>query len=175
MNQSQSFTRKILGWIIPLVAAVVIAIALAPTAAQRLNIPLPTWLPSAQNSAILAKRTDVRAVAQNEAKPLAKDTDAWPTPSQDILAASGNVTPIVAVNFAESRVISEGDSCSNFICATDLDALQETVLPQGRPLRIESSRESGIMKQTAQLGVAYYESLLRSLGFDDVQVIIRSK
>lgn len=80
----------------------------------------------------------------------------------------------VSVDFAESRVISEGDSCPDFICATDLDALQKTVLPQARPLLIESSRESGIMDQTAQLGIAYYESLLRALGFEDIQVIVRA-
>lgn len=81
----------------------------------------------------------------------------------------------VAVDFSESRVIAEGDSCPNFICDTDLNALQETVLPQGRPLLVESSQESGILEQTAQLGIAYYESLLRALGFEDVQVIVRGE
>ena len=81
----------------------------------------------------------------------------------------------VSVNFAESRIIAEGDSCPDFICATDFDALQESVMPQARPMLIEASRESGIIDQTAQLGIAYYESLLRALGFDEVQVIIQAE
>jgi len=81
----------------------------------------------------------------------------------------------VSVDFSKSRIIAEGDSCPDFICATDFDALQESVMPQAGPMLIEASRESGIIEQTAQLGIAYYESLLRALGFEEVQVIIRSE
>lgn len=80
----------------------------------------------------------------------------------------------VAVNFEESRVISEGDSCPDFICAQDLEAIQQVIIPQGRQLLIETSENSGIMEQAAELGINYYESLLKSLGFEEIQVFIRS-
>lgn len=106
MNQSQQFINRILGWAIPIIVAVIIAVLIAvliaPPLAQRLNVPLPTWLSPvwlspAQNARNAAEETiaETRDAAQIEA-PSSTEAEAaeWPTPPADILAASGNVTPL---------------------------------------------------------------------------------
>lgn len=80
----------------------------------------------------------------------------------------------VSIAFEDSRVLTEGDTCPNFICSEDLDAIQQAIIPQGRVLLIETSLNSGIMKQAAEMGIRYYESLLRSFGFEEVQVLVQT-
>ncbi|MEM7126099.1 MAG: DUF4230 domain-containing protein [Chloroflexota bacterium] len=79
----------------------------------------------------------------------------------------------VAVNFEESRVLIEGDTCPDFLCAENLEAIQKEIIPQGRAMLMETSINSGIIEQAAEMGIHYYESLLRSLDFDEVQVLIQ--
>lgn len=81
----------------------------------------------------------------------------------------------VAVNFEDSRILLQGDTCPDFLCEENLDAIQKQIIPQGRQLLIETSRKSGIMEQTAEMGIHYYEALLRSLGFAEVQVFVKSE
>lgn len=107
MNQSQQFLSRLLGWTIPIIAAVVITVLLAPTVAQRFNLPLPAWLPPAQNSVTQNSMSPAEQTikpaqesaqepepAQIETESLPQNAQAWPTPPQRIMAASGNVTPI---------------------------------------------------------------------------------
>jgi hypothetical protein len=49
------------------------------------------------------------------------------------------------------------------------------MLPQGRQVLIEASERSGILAQTAADGQRYYEQFLQSLGFEEVQVIVRGE
>ncbi|OQY47179.1 MAG: hypothetical protein B6242_05630 [Anaerolineaceae bacterium 4572_78] len=79
----------------------------------------------------------------------------------------------IAFDFENSRVLSTSDTCPNFICPTDtLAAYQELVLPAAREKLIVYARESGILDQAARDGEAYYTQLLKSLGFEEVRVIV---
>jgi hypothetical protein len=79
----------------------------------------------------------------------------------------------VNVDFEHSRVLTQQDTCPEFICETTLEAFKSHMLPQGRQVLIEASERSGILAQAATDGQRYYEQLLKSLGFAEVQVIIR--
>lgn len=88
-NQSQPQNR-FLPRLIPIVAALILALLLSPLLADRLGFPLPPWFPFAQNSV-----ADESAIDETE-EPIAAraEPEAWPTPPTDLLAASGNVTPL---------------------------------------------------------------------------------
>jgi hypothetical protein len=79
----------------------------------------------------------------------------------------------VNVDFEHSRILTQHDTCPEFICQDELPAFQRQMLPQGRALLIEAAERSGILAQTAIDGQRYYEQLLRSLGFEEVRVIVR--
>jgi hypothetical protein len=80
----------------------------------------------------------------------------------------------VNVDLENSRILIQRDTCPEFICQDELPAFQQQMLPQGRALLIEAAERSGILGQVAADGQRYYEQLLRSLGFEEVRVIVRS-
>ena len=79
----------------------------------------------------------------------------------------------VAIDFENSRAISQSDKCPGFICQGTLTAYQNQILPAGEQLLMEFSYENGIIEQTARDGKRYYEQFLKSLGFEDVRVIVK--
>jgi hypothetical protein len=81
----------------------------------------------------------------------------------------------VNVDFEHSRVLTQQDTCPEFICENTLDAFKSHMLPQGRQVLIEASEHSGILAQTAVDGQRYYEQFLQSLGFEEVRVIVRGE
>jgi hypothetical protein len=78
----------------------------------------------------------------------------------------------VSIDFEHSYILSRRDTCPGFLCQDPLEAYQDEVLPYGRDRLIEYARQSGILDQTAKDGKAYYELLLKSLGFEEVQVVV---
>jgi hypothetical protein len=79
----------------------------------------------------------------------------------------------VAIDFANSRVLSQSDHCPNLLCSSDIQAYQNDVLPEGQRRIIEASQQHDILKEAATVGQAYYEHLLKSLGIPEVRVIVR--
>jgi len=79
----------------------------------------------------------------------------------------------INVDFENSRVISQGDTCPDFLCQDQLTSFKDQMLPQGRALLMQASVDSGILAQTAEDGQRYYEQFLKSLGFAEVRVIVR--
>lgn len=78
----------------------------------------------------------------------------------------------VSIDFENSRILSQSDTCPNFLCEETLIAYQNQVLPAGRDHLIEFARQSGILEQAAKDGKDYYEQLLKSLGFEEVRVVV---
>ena len=78
----------------------------------------------------------------------------------------------VAIDFENSYILTERDTCPGFICKDDLVAYQSEILPKGRELLIEYARQSGILEQAARDGKVYYEQLLRTFDFEEVQVVV---
>lgn len=95
MNQAKS-PNRIVTLIVPIIAALTIATILAPVIADRLNLPRPSWLPNW--TAQPETQTTKEGFSTDESHPASKDAiaEAWPTPPKDIMASSGNVTPISA-------------------------------------------------------------------------------
>ena len=78
----------------------------------------------------------------------------------------------VAIDFENSRILSESDTCPNFVCQNDLTAYQSQVLPTGRDVLIEFAHNNDILYQVAKDGKEFYEQFLKSLGFEEVQVVV---
>ena len=78
----------------------------------------------------------------------------------------------VFIDFENSRILSQSDTCPNFICQDSLVAYQSQVVPTGRDILVEFALENGILEQTAKDGKEYYEQFLKSLGFEEVRVIV---
>ena len=78
----------------------------------------------------------------------------------------------VAIDLENSRVLAQSDSCPDFLCQNNLTAYQSEVLPAAKDLLIDYAHENGILNQAARDGKTYYERLLKSLGFEEVRVII---
>ena len=78
----------------------------------------------------------------------------------------------VSIDFEHSRVLTQSDTCPNFLCEDNLNALQGQALPAASGLLVEAAQENGILDQTARDGKAYYEQLLKGLGFEEVRVIV---
>lgn len=78
----------------------------------------------------------------------------------------------VAIDFENSRILSQSDTCPNFLCEDTLVAYQSQVMPAGRDRLIEFARQNGILEQAAKDGKEYYEQLLKSLGFEEVRVVV---
>jgi len=79
----------------------------------------------------------------------------------------------VNVDFEHSRILTQNDTCPEFLCQGTIEAYKNQILPQGRNLLIEASLKSGIMEDAAVDGQRYYEQLLKSLGFEEVRVFIK--
>lgn len=81
----------------------------------------------------------------------------------------------VNIDFENSRILAQRDTCPDFLCQDNLTALKEQMLPEGRKLLMAASQRSGILTQVANDGKVYYEGLLKSLGFEEVRVVIRGE
>lgn len=78
----------------------------------------------------------------------------------------------VSIDFENSRILSVSDTCPNFICESSLEQYQSKVLPAGRDMLIEFAYQRGILQQTVDDGRKYYEQFLKSLGFEEVRVVV---
>jgi len=81
----------------------------------------------------------------------------------------------VNIDFENSRILAQRDTCPDFLCQDSLTALKDQMLPEGRKLLMAASQRSGIMTQVANDGRLYYEQLLKSLGFEEIRVVIRGE
>lgn len=81
----------------------------------------------------------------------------------------------VNIDFEASRILAQRDTCPTGLCRDQLDVFKEQMMPQGRTLLIAASQRSGILTQVANDGKLYYEQLLKSLGFEEVRVVIRGE
>jgi hypothetical protein len=79
---------------------------------------------------------------------------------------------LVSIDFDNSYILSQHDTCPGFICQGDLEAYQDKILPTGRDLLIEYAERNGILEQAARDGRSYYEQLLSALGFEEVRVVV---
>lgn len=79
----------------------------------------------------------------------------------------------VNIDFEHSRILTQNDSCPDFICQQTIDAYKNQILPQGRNLLMAAAERNGILVETAKDGQRYYEQWLKSLGFDEVRVIVK--
>ena len=78
----------------------------------------------------------------------------------------------VSIDFENSRVLAQKDTCPSLICEDDLVAYQSEVLPAARDTLIEHAKRNGILEQAAKDGKAFYEQFLTSFGYEEVQVVI---
>lgn len=78
----------------------------------------------------------------------------------------------VSIDFERSRILAINDTCPDLICENAVLAYQNQLLPEGREMLIDSAIEDGILNQVAEDGKAFYEQLLRTLGFDEVRVVV---
>lgn len=78
----------------------------------------------------------------------------------------------VSIDFEHSRILAMNDTCPDLICENDVTAYQNKLLPEGRALLVDTAEENGILNQAADDAKAYYEQLLKTLGFEDVRVVV---
>lgn len=78
----------------------------------------------------------------------------------------------VSIDFEHSRILAMNDTCPDFICENDVTAYQNKLLPEGRALLVDTAEENGILNQAADDAKSYYEQLLRTLGFEEVRVVV---
>jgi hypothetical protein len=81
----------------------------------------------------------------------------------------------VNLDLANSRILAERDSCPDFLCQNQLGVFKDQMVPEGRKLLMAASQQSGILEQVANDGKVYYEQFLKSLGFEEVRVLIRGE
>ena len=79
----------------------------------------------------------------------------------------------VNVDFEQSRILIQRDTCPNFLCEETVQAYKNEIIPQGRDLLIQASLKNGIFTQVTESGTLYYENFLRSLGFEEVRVLVK--
>lgn len=78
----------------------------------------------------------------------------------------------VSLDLENSRILAQSDTCPDLLCTDASASLLNKVLPEGKSLIIADAREGGILYQAARDAQLYYESMLRSLGFENVRVIV---
>lgn len=78
----------------------------------------------------------------------------------------------VFIDFENSHIIAQRDSCPNLLCEDDLVTYQNQVMPAGRDKLIEFALGNGILDQAAKDGQEYYYQFLKSLGFEEVRVVV---
>ncbi len=81
----------------------------------------------------------------------------------------------VNLDLENSRILAERDSCPDFLCQNQLGVFKDQMVPEGRKLLMAASQQSGILDQVANDGKVYYEQFLKSLGFEEVRVLIRGE
>lgn len=82
-------------------------------------------------------------------------------------------TDNVSIDFENSRILARRDTCPWFLCRDPLITYQSTVLPAGRDLLVQAAQQKGILDHAARDGKEYYGQLLRSLGFEEVRVVVQ--
>lgn len=79
----------------------------------------------------------------------------------------------VAVDMANSQLITDADTCPGFLCPTgQLEAYQNVLEPEARAKIIAGAEEAGIRSQAALEAQVYYEQLLNALGIAEVRVVV---
>lgn len=81
----------------------------------------------------------------------------------------------VNIDFENSRILAQRDTCPTGLCRDQLTVFKDQMLPQGRTLLVAASQRSGILTQVANDGKLYYEQLLKAMGFEEVRVLIREE
>lgn len=93
--------------------------------------------------------------------------------AQLVLPAPTIFNDSVNIDFKNSRVLTVSDLCPDLLCPQGtLEAYNNVVMPEAQAKLIATAQENGILNQAAISGKAYYEQLLKSLGFTEVQIII---
>jgi hypothetical protein len=77
----------------------------------------------------------------------------------------------VSIDFDRSRIYS-WDTCPDLLCRDPVKDYQVLVMPEAINRLIQASYQYEILEQAARDGKAYYEQFLKSLGFEEVQVIV---
>lgn len=79
----------------------------------------------------------------------------------------------VAVDLANSQIITDSDFCPGLLCPTgQLEAYKSVMEPEARAKIIAGADEAGIRSQAALEAQSYYEQLLNALGIAEVRVVI---
>lgn len=76
----------------------------------------------------------------------------------------------VSIDFENSRILYLGN-CP-FLCSESAQTYHDVILPEGQKRLIEAALKSDILRQAATYGKIYYETLLYSLGFEDITVVV---
>lgn len=104
------------------------------------------------------------------------ENDVWVSPDgrrvQLTLPAPQIFTDNVALDPANSIVLSQSDFCPDLLCTTDVEVMRRDILPAGREALLEAAYQTGILHQAAEEAATYYEQLLRALGVDEVRVVV---
>lgn len=79
---------------------------------------------------------------------------------------------MVTLDLENSRILAQSDSCPNFLCDDASKMLLNDSLPEGKQMIMDDAREKGILIEAAKDGNSYYQNLLKSLGFENVRVIV---
>lgn len=79
---------------------------------------------------------------------------------------------LVSIDFENSYILTQRDTCPGFVCRDDLEVYQSEIMPTARDLLVEYGLRNGILEQAARDGRLYYEQLLSALGFEEVRVIV---
>ena len=79
---------------------------------------------------------------------------------------------MVTLDLENSRILAQSDSCPDFLCDDASKMLLNDSLPEGKMMIANDAREGGILTQAAKDGKLYYQTLLQSLGFEKVKVIV---
>jgi hypothetical protein len=73
----------------------------------------------------------------------------------------------------KSYIVYHLDTCPGFFgCKDSLETFLSDVEPAARKGMEEKALENGLLERTAEEGQEYYESLLKSLGFTEVRVVV---
>jgi hypothetical protein len=132
-----------------------------------------SWLPFVKQDMIVLLRGRIPAGFDLQAL---NEDDVWISPDgkriQLTLPPPVVFKDNISIDFENSRIISSSDTCPDFICDSSLEQYQKEVLPAGRDLLIEFAYQSGILEQTVDDGRRFYEQFLKSLGFEEVRVVV---
>jgi hypothetical protein len=77
----------------------------------------------------------------------------------------------VSIDFNNSRILYVSSQCL-FFCTESAEIYQSKMLPEAQKRLVEAALKNDILRQAATYGKSHYEALLRSLGFEDVTVVV---